>query len=105
LSWVDRTSFELGRKSRGQMRSDVEELLAKGNLAAVIPYLAGRGVDLGEELEDYEIHLTIEWLRDPEGPPPSVVVGVLKELLEKAEPLVSADELLERREEGEEDLL
>ncbi len=105
MSWVDRTSFKLGRKSTEGMKEAVGEFLKTGNLAAIAPYLAGRGVDLGEELEDYEIHLTIEWLRDPEGPPPSVVVGVLKELLEKAEPLVSADELLERREEGEEDLL
>ncbi len=103
--WSERTLYMLGEKNRRQMRSDTEEFIEKGNLAAVVPYLAGRGVNLDEELADYEIHRTIEWLRDPEGPPPSVVIGVLRELLAKAEPLVSADELFERREEGEEDLL
>ena len=105
MSWFNKTIFKLGRMSPEAMKRDVDEFQRTGNIAPVVPYLAGRGVKLGEELEDYYNHLVIEWLKDPRGPPPSVVVGVIRELLEKGTQLVSADEIMSEKLEGEEDLL
>jgi len=73
--------YKLGKKSTQAFREAVKKALdgksVPEKLGHMAPYLCGHP----EALDGFELSSIIEWLEDPEGPPPTDVYQALRAML------------------------